>query len=236
MYATIQKKTKTMPQIKNFIQTNVIQRKAYTSDELLELIRHNFHIINGIVIDGNSIDAEQLATHVDDDPGYVIDILITISLLTHNDTYASSGDEWDDPDYKAQRQGQFLNPTTLRRNLGGIGLGGEAHHIIPSCVAEVLVRDGIGRKNEYNERWNGILLTGTLNAYGNIINPLRLPSIYEAFHRNNRQHNHPLYNQYVINRLKTIKDLNYDKVQSEAEILENKISDIPKGCPIDVIS
>lgn len=233
MYAVLQKKERNSSRKKQpcTILSNVIQRKRYTSDLLFSFIRAHVHEIFAA-----ELDASELLAHVDDDPSAVMEVLKSISLLKANDTYTDgTKDENDDLAYNTSRHSQFLNPTVLRINLNAVGYGGEAHHIIPSCVAETLVRSGIGTPNDYNGSWNGVILSGSFSAGNGPINPLKVPNPFSAFHRNNGQHNHPNYNRYVIGRIGKTKD--FTAIQNLAEnILLYKIMDCPAGSSIDSIS
>lgn len=85
------------------------------------------------------------------------------------------------------RHQQYLSSKTLRENLGNPN-GGEAHHIIPSCIAEQLHYDS----NECNKAWNGILLQGSPGKYPFFFSQTAIM----PFHRK-RQYNHPKYNDNV---------------------------------------
>lgn len=89
---------------------------------------------------------------------------------------------------------QYLDPSKLRTDLGG-GAGGEAHHIIPSCVAE---KKGYNA-DDCNKAWNGILLPGT--NVGDNKNALSTPETL-PYHRKGGNRDHPEYTEKVREALK----------------------------------
>lgn len=90
-------------------------------------------------------------------------------------------------------EGQYLSPQKLRTSLRAGTAGGEAHHIIPSCIAAVHEYP----KNSYNQDWNGIMLPGSKKeTTGKIIRPLTA-ALALPFHRRNDTFDHPAYTKMV---------------------------------------
>lgn len=186
-YALEMKKKKEC--VQRISDRGTIQRRGYTSDELAMIVRQNYERIVE-----EKQDPGDIFSHVDDHPDWVVEVLRALKILNNNDFYNDNPeDEEDDPDYKGMRSRQYLNPTTLRKNMGEVGAGGEAHHIIPSCVAENL--NQIGNASFFNGAWNGVLLNGTIKG-GQVLNPLK-GGFVTALHRKDGQRNHPNYNSHV---------------------------------------
>lgn len=100
--------------------------------------------------------------------------------------------EKDDAAYGVN-EGQYLSPQELRVSLGAGAAGGEAHHIIPSCIVAVYKYP----KDSYNKAWNGIMLPGSKNEKtGKKIRPLTITSAL-PYHRRNNMFDHPIYTKMV---------------------------------------
>lgn len=227
MYELVQKKEKKTECVQRISGRGVIQRKGYTSDELAELVCQNYERIVEEKQDPNYI-----FSHVDDRPDWVVEVLRALKILNFNDFYNENpGDEEDDLEYKSGRSRQYLNPATLRKNMGGIGAGGEAHHIIPSSIAKGLANRKIGNAPFYNGAWNGVLLNGTIKG-GQVLNPLKRGFV-TALHRKDGQRNHPNYNAHVNKVMKDVKTIS--QVQYVAEnYLRPKIQGLAGSCIEDI--
>lgn len=224
-YALEMKKKKEC--VQRISDRGTIQRRGYTSDELALIVKQNYERIVEEKQDPNKI-----FLRVDTHPDWVVEVLRALKILNYNDFYNdNSEDEEDDPDFKGMRSRQYLNPTTLRKNMGKIGAGGEAHHIIPSSIAQGLASRQIGNASVFNGAWNGVLLNGTIKD-GKVLNPLK-GGFVTALHRKNGQRNHPKYNFHVdqvLKRTKTIK-----QVQDVAENnLRPKIERLAGNCIEDI--
>lgn len=201
MYEMVQRQEKKPEQRQHISRQGVIQRRGYTSDELLPVIKANWERIVE-----EKQDPDELCMRVDYRPDWVFVVLRALHILSSSDYYNDNpGDEEQDTAYKAKRSNQYLNPTTLRKNMGTIGIGGEAHHIIPSSVAVKLKKKGIGDASIYNQAWNGVMLNGTIKD-GSVINFLQWMAV-TALHRRNGRRNHPQYNQYVLRTLEGVKNV-----------------------------
>lgn len=224
-YALEMKKKKEC--VQRISDRGTIQRRGYTSDELAMIVRQNYERIVE-----EKQDPEYIFSHVDDHPDWVVEVLRALKILNYNDFYNDNpGDEEDDPDYKGMRSRQYLNPTTLRKNMGKIGAGGEAHHIIPSSIAKGLASRQIGNASFFNGAWNGVLLNGTIKG-GQVLNPLK-GGFVTALHRKNGQRNHPKYSFHVDQVLKGTKTIK--QVQYVAEnYLRPKIAGLAGKCIEDI--
>lgn len=124
-------------------------------------------------------------------------------------------------------EGQYLSPQELRASLGAGTAGGEAHHIIPSCIAAVHKYP----KDLYNKDWNGIMLPGSKKeTTGKIIRPLTIASAL-PYHRRNDTFDHPTYTKMV--RKEIDKGVNPATL---AATLKTKINTMGAGKYIDDIN
>lgn len=124
-------------------------------------------------------------------------------------------------------EGQYLSPQALRSSLKAETAGGEAHHIIPSCIAAVHKYS----KDLYNKDWNGIMLPGSKKeTTGQIIRPLSITSAL-PYHRKNDMFDHPAYTKKVIEEID--KGVDPEKL---APTLKTKISTMGAGKYIDDIN
>jgi hypothetical protein len=103
--------------------------------------------------------------------------------------------------YQLETSQQFLDSKTLSKNLSANG--GEAHHIIPgNVVRNLLERDNYKANINYNNAWNGIMLTGSVR-FGDtkyqIVN--WCPNAPEVFHRCEGVPNHAIYDQKITGLL-----------------------------------
>lgn len=108
---------------------------------------------------------------------------------------AMESEEAKDAPAYSEKKPQYLNSGKLRTALGGSGVGGEAHHIIPSCVVENRFKAQHPSKLDFNSAWNGIMLPGTIKD-STELNPLKT-SHNLPYHRTAGQHDHPRYTAKV---------------------------------------
>lgn len=133
------------------------------------------------------------------------------------------GDDTGDPDYNENTGSQYLSAKKLRANLKAEGQHGEAHHILPGNVVQGMP---LGQfKEPFNEAWNGIMLDGSIDAYGKPIHAYisKAPAV---LHRWKNQPCHDRYDASVEGFLES-KGLRNTKdiadCKDAAQEIKNKI-------------
>lgn len=106
-------------------------------------------------------------------------------------------------------EAQYLSPSKLRTALNANGDGGEAHHIIPSCIAEKNSWD----RDEFNKSWNGIMLPGSMKE-SKVINALKKPKQL-PFHRKNNIYDHPEYTAKIRSKIVGKSQSDMPKIASD---------------------
>jgi hypothetical protein len=116
---------------------------------------------------------------------------------------SGSDEDTSDTEYQEltkKKKPQYLSSHTLRTSMGAKGAGGEAHHLIPSCIAEEIGED----PEFFNSGWNGILLDGSTGGR----NPIKDKKSWtcKVAHREGKKRDHPHYTQTVRDVIKTTKE------------------------------
>lgn len=204
-----------------------IQLKRWSIDELEAILRAELTNLEQKLDDPYSKSRydqlEDAFTYLDVEPERVM------HLLHINGTVIDASSPQHDLTFSKSR-GQYLSPAILRANMGGKNLiiGGEAHHIIPSCIAEQYKFS----QDLMNQAWNGIILPGCSHGTLGIINPMTNGTFALPYHRPpSGAYDHASYNKYMATKIDAIGGITAtnDDLYKLAERIRYSIIDMRSG-------